>query len=325
MPLSRRRGQRHLSRPSPQQPINLAAETIGIEDIFDRALRGTGVEDPPILYHYTTWEGAEGILRAQRFRATAHGCTNDPAELTSADAEILDSLRTREAVARPMARKVLRLFLDTYPIARLSASPRVYLACFSTARDHEHQWREYGDRGRGVCLGLRLFGGVPHPTIPGVATAFMPVDYRERIVRTEINEWLAGFTERVDRMVDVELNWRIALDTLGVQSAAWALATKQPPWAPEREVRAIFLVREGHMVAPEVAFRPDGTETRFIAVPVTRLPRMPVEEFIVGANQDVEAGVARATELLALLKYRHARSRVTASALWAPSPGDVLG
>ena len=41
------------------------------------------------------------------------------------------------------------------------------------------------------------------------------------------------------------------------------------------------------------------------AVPVTRLPRMPAEKFIVGANHDAVAGTARALRLLNDLKYRN--------------------
>lgn len=75
----------------------------------------------------------------------------------------------------------------------------------------------------------------------------------------------------------------------------------------------IFLVRDGHTVAANTRIRSDGSEHRYIAVPVTRLPRMPIDEFIIGANQDAAVGTVRALRLLADLKYRNPDRRVMVS------------
>jgi hypothetical protein len=75
----------------------------------------------------------------------------------------------------------------------------------------------------------------------------------------------------------------------------------------------ICLVREGRSVVPHTRIRPDGSEHRDIEMPVTRLRRMPVEEFIIGANQDIVAGTDRALRLLTDLKYPDPSRRLVVS------------
>lgn len=143
------------------------------ESFFDRAQYGTGLRGPYVLYHYTSWEAAENIIRSQRFWATAHDGANDKEELVYADTTILDVARRLEATANGTARRILRLFLKTYEYTRIGAARRAYLVCFSQKRDDPNQWCEYGANGAGVCLGLRLFG-IPDPAIPDLATGFLP-------------------------------------------------------------------------------------------------------------------------------------------------------
>jgi hypothetical protein len=69
------------------------------------------VAAPKILHHYTSWAGAEGILRSQTFWATAHDCTNDEAELKSADGIIMEVAREVRRSTRGAASTVLDLFL----------------------------------------------------------------------------------------------------------------------------------------------------------------------------------------------------------------------
>lgn len=48
---------------------------------------------PDVLYHYTKWDGAQGILTSKQIWATSHDCTNDPAELSSAGEVIVTVAR----------------------------------------------------------------------------------------------------------------------------------------------------------------------------------------------------------------------------------------
>jgi len=71
------------------------------ETVVDNSFK---VAVPSVLYHYTGWQGAEGILKSQAFWETAHDCTNDEAELRSADAtvmEVASDLRSVSPERRP--------------------------------------------------------------------------------------------------------------------------------------------------------------------------------------------------------------------------------
>jgi len=285
---------------------------LNIESMFDRAKHARRPKGPRVLYHYTTWEAAESIIASQRFRATAHSCTNDPGELTSVDATILDAFAAAHARATGMTARLLQLFLKTYEHSRISASPRCYLICFSQTRDDGYQWGEYGVCGTGVCLGLRLFD-IPEPKIPALASLFMPVQYLESEWRSKFDGWLDSFVDVFSLGNDTEHNWRLALDSLTVTTTAWALTAKVPKWEPEQEVRMIFLVREGASVQPTEEIRSDGTVKCYLTVPVTALRRMPVVEIIVGPNCNPATGRERAIRMLDAAGYHDAESKVVVS------------
>ena len=131
--------------------------------MFDRAVEGSArAQAPPVLYHYTSWQGAEGILKTNTIWATSHDCTNDPAEIVAADETILKVARElRDGVKGPSSRDVLTKFIDNYPGLHVAKMVQIYLACFSVARDDRNQWCAYADHGRGVALGLRVLDELP--------------------------------------------------------------------------------------------------------------------------------------------------------------------
>jgi hypothetical protein len=112
--------------------------------------------EPEVLYHYTTWSGAEGILTSRQVWVSTHDCTNDQAELHSADEIILTVARDLRSWFGSRAQDVLTRFLDNYTTSHVTNLASHYLACFSEARDKESQWRCYADQGHGLCLGIRL-------------------------------------------------------------------------------------------------------------------------------------------------------------------------
>lgn len=75
-------------------------------------------EPPDVLYHYTTWAGAEAILSSKQFRFTAHDCTNDPAELISADLIVVEVASALRAEATNSIAKLLDLLLTDYSRAK---------------------------------------------------------------------------------------------------------------------------------------------------------------------------------------------------------------
>jgi hypothetical protein len=176
-------------------------DPFALDRMFDRAgLPSPPVSIPRVLYHYTSWAGAEGILSSQQFWATAHYCTNDAAELSCADATVIEVAKELRENVRGTPAEVLDLFVAQYSKARITESMTVCLACFSTARDDKDQWRKYGDDGRGICLGLRVLDE-PGPENP--PPALLKVDYSESswrdTVRTEF-EKICSFLSAVESL-----------------------------------------------------------------------------------------------------------------------------
>ncbi len=314
MPLSRRRKRRPRRSRARIVALSQEAGRIRLESIFDKGnASGAGLKGPRVLYHYTSWEAAEAIVSTQRFRATAHDCTNDEMELVAADGVIMEEARKAMSLAHsPMLQRSLGLFVSKYEDSRVSAARRTYFASFSTERDDPGQWCNYGLRGSGVCLGLRLLE-IEQPVIAGVSTAYMPVTYGEVELREKVAAWFARLASDCEGALDIEENWQLTLDALNVTAAAWALTTKTERWASEKEIRAIFFARDGHRVVPVEEDREDGSVRRYVDLPVTARKRMPIQEVIVGPQQGLDAGFARVLRMLSRAGYRHPERKAVAS------------
>jgi hypothetical protein len=65
-------------------------------------------DSPEVLYHCTSVEGAESLISSQRFRATAHDCTHDVADLPSVESTILDALAAAQQRTRGRTAQILR-------------------------------------------------------------------------------------------------------------------------------------------------------------------------------------------------------------------------
>jgi hypothetical protein len=135
MPKSRKRLRPKRRRKNPRR------NPLALEGLFDRVAQAPHSEAPPVLFHYTSWESAQGILASQRFWATAHDCTNDKAELVSADRVIIEVAKDLQKNGTGVATEVLRLFVNGYAKLQVTRMISVCLACFSVARDDEQQWR----------------------------------------------------------------------------------------------------------------------------------------------------------------------------------------
>src|SRR5258707_15401029 len=111
-------------------------DPLALDRMFDKVVVGytSGIEVPRVLYHYTSWEGAKGIISSQQFWATAHDCTNDQAELVSADSIIVEVAKELRKNAVGATAKVLDSFVAEYPKKQIARMITVCLACFSVAR-----------------------------------------------------------------------------------------------------------------------------------------------------------------------------------------------
>jgi hypothetical protein len=258
---------------------------------------------PPVLYHYTSWSGAEGILRANEFWATAHDCTNDEAELKSANEIIMGiARRLRNGSSGAMAR-VLDLFLENYPKVAVTKLMTVYLVCFSAARDDREQWRKYADQGRGVCLGLRLLDEQV-PTSSDRGSALIKVDYSEMSWRASIEKHFHGVGSLLGRVKGKRRHLKLALSALYRIAAFMSMSAKREMWAVEKEYRHVTIIHPDAKV--QAHERVSGGKTiRFLPV-VLRADgkRIAFAEIVIGPNQSVEEARRRLNQLLADAGYR---------------------
>jgi hypothetical protein len=270
----------------------------------------SGAQPPPILYHYTSWDGFAGIVRTASFFCTAHGCTNDPGELQTADQAIVGAADAVLGSCGRHSKELLRRFLDGYEQARLANLFTIYLDCFSVARDKAVQWQRYADSGKGVCIGLRLlpdehFGGESAT----VARALLEVNYRPTSVVPALADEYRQICGRFERLVSTHRHrkqeaMRWAWNAMYRRAALESARTKAPDWAEEEEWRHIVIAGSDSDLAV-VRTERAGKFHEKVLMPMRPAGRiLALAEVIIGPNQDFEASRDRAHGVLALAGYR---------------------
>ena len=296
MPKSRKR-----LRPKRRRRTKLAIDPLAIESMFDEVARAPHAGAPLVLYHYTTWGGAQGILTSQQFWASAHDCTNDMAELVSADSVIIDVAKELQRNATGAAAEVLSLFADGYAKLQITRMVSVCMACFSVARDDEAQWRKYGDNGHGVCLGIRVLDE-PGPKDP--PSALVQVNYSEASWRSDLTKHFGQVCSLLSRVVASRKNCELGLSALYRTAAFASIAAKRREWAGEREFRHVTLVRQklqGQLKEREA----NGKIIRFLPISVRADgKRIAFSEIIVGSNRNAQETREQLTSLLATKGYK---------------------
>lgn len=243
----------------------------------------------PVLYHYTSMTGAVKILESQTFWATAHGCTNDKGELTSANHVIFEIAKARRQTASGLVATVLDAFLRNYESEAIAKIRTAYLICFSTARDDENQWARYGEDGNGVCLGLKVINErAPEDGI--VFSRLLQVTYSEDSLREWFSDSLEKFCLALSRYPASEQYVRPAIATLRGLAAFASMTTKTSDWSGEKEVRYVTMDRFERGVEPHIRISSNGKEIRYLPVSLRTAGKLiALDEIIVGSKQDFGA------------------------------------
>ena len=181
-----------------------------------------------ILYHYTDFQAADGILRLAQLRVNNVLRMNDSAEmrhfmnrLCTAAAERLEADGNQEG-----GRRLRALFRE-----EVRKEYSAFAACFSFQRDDAAQWERYGNRGRGICIAFRR-------------------DYLNRIARGALSlqevfyrDDMAGHP-MVDVFCELARRGRLSGEDPAVRQAmrdAWACSVsyKHPSFSSEDEMRLV--------------------------------------------------------------------------------------
>src|ERR1022692_1175115 len=102
---------------------------------------------PPLIYHYTDFNGFRGIIESHSVWATYCRSLNDSTELQYGEHIVrkllLDSIDDL-VVQNQVAKTLDKLSDDLIP----------FVTCFCTKPNLLSMWREYAYRGGGYCLGF---------------------------------------------------------------------------------------------------------------------------------------------------------------------------
>ena len=300
MPKSRKR-----LRPRSRGSEGGQGRQLTIAEFFEQTVVSAGRVSPhKVLYHYTSSSGAQNILSSQEFWSTAHDCTNDEAELASANSIVTDvALRCRRRNPTGTAAKVLDVFLANYPDSIITQMRTVYLSCFSLARDDERQWREYGDKGRGICLGVRVLEE-PGPKELDRVSAMFEVDYSEARLRNSLAETFQRICWALARVQPSQNNCEEGLSALYRIAAYASIRAKHENWKSEQEVRLVTIARNETGIEPKERTTATGKVIRYLPVhPRADGKLIALDEIIIGANQNAEEAREQLKTLLAARGY----------------------
>jgi hypothetical protein len=112
-----------------------------------------GTRAQRLLWHYTTWEGFEGIVRSGAIRASKVSCLNDAEELRHSVKVIVDEFAAQWVRSRghdPSIHHVNGISATLLARARNNTC----VTCFSQAYDQLSQWRAYSKGSVGIALGF---------------------------------------------------------------------------------------------------------------------------------------------------------------------------
>ncbi len=106
----------------------------------------------PVLYHYTSWDTFEKIVKNHTWRFSSINGTNDLSEDLNLYVKQLLSDKNLISNIQPGIKQEIihQINTDNY-----YGFKNYFIACFSTKKDDLGQWRtSYGDYGQGVCIGI---------------------------------------------------------------------------------------------------------------------------------------------------------------------------
>lgn len=270
---------------------------------LDRLVISCFGETPPnVLYHYTTWRGFEGIIRSQCLWHTSHDCTSDPGELSSTDERILEMVHGVSSQSSKPIKRMLDGFIHGFSTTTPSKQEKLYVACFSLARDKPSAWRDFADGGEGISIGLRRFDErVVDEHGGNLVRGYHQVRYDEAAWAALLADGFQTVLREFDtynRINGHDTDWAAATtwSALAKMAAYGAILIKEPGWRDEEEWRSTAFPAVGYVPKPE-RYDFGGYEIDYLPLPMRTSPaRIGLSEVVLGPHC-----VVSESEVLALL------------------------
>lgn len=214
----------------------------------------TAGKDIP-LFHYTSLDGAIGMLDTCTIWMSDFAYMNDPQEYHYAREAYLKAYHAR----KEFIDLTPRLHLTT-SLLTLEANTRMFIACVSPVCNDSHQWNRYGDGGRGCVIELDSEFLEKRAGIAMRKVVYERRDF-ERVVAAGLRMMQTQFEEYPDDQGELEF--------LSKSFVSDFYAFKHPDFAPEREIRlSRLIVGQGDDLEDVGGHRSDGTSLP--ALPVLR-------------------------------------------------------
>lgn len=229
------------------EPAGLSAHTL-----LQRVREASGAQAvPDVLYHYTSLEGALGIIASGALWATDSLYMNDASELAYGLA--LARSVCQEAMHGEADLERKELYRVCSHCVGLAGDVRLYVGSLSAEPDKLSQWRAYTPAGRGVAI------GVHSDRLAGIRDAWLaPCVYDPRAQRELLLETLRGvrgpspLDSKLSHEVGVQALMNLLEDLISPMQMLIA-AFKDESFREEREWRVVQRLGKG--VNAAVRFR----------------------------------------------------------------------
>jgi len=190
-----------------------------------------------ILFHYTSVDAYLAICDSHKLRTSDLLALNDPREVSLGAQILQEFLDGLGYPATGPKQEHLDALRANYHSIKSDFS--LFGISFTRNRDSLPQWLEYGDRGRGICIGFREdpFSAKVHGFLRRSDVAYSAEEFRARIEETFLKSE-AGWEKANGQFDDDEK--REFLFSSSLDLLAQCASYKHHSWAHEREVRFTF-------------------------------------------------------------------------------------
>jgi hypothetical protein len=191
------------------------------------------------LYHYTSLDALEAMIKSQSIRASSIFSMNDPNELVFGQEKITDKF------IQPISNE-LKSSYENQSINNLSA----FVFSLSELNDDMNQWEKYGDKHKGVRIGFTPKNLLDFwRQIDSINVFLVPVIYNE-VGFGYIEPYGTVFSEMINSFIqDINNNYinkkinHFELNELKFFCSIISSMIKRKEWSSEKEWRIICIPR----------------------------------------------------------------------------------
>lgn len=288
------------------------AQSMIVEQMYRELLGSPVLENPDTpIYHYTSVANFEKILASKTIWATDYRQLKDAREFAVGDELVLDVIKA--AAVDQLLSTPLRGFFEALVqnYERLSYTKlldAVFVASFCEHADDASQWREFGVRGDGVCVGLSWRpSDVILDTGHRIGATMLKVRYDKTELRQTIKDRLIFVGSGCLRYLETFPHDGDPISKHGLLIASRSLAylipaIKQTAYRAEAERRIIALPVSG---APLGVIRTMDDGRQYVRIPLTPDDQTPIvlHEVIVGSAGNAQHRLDNVREILRSFGY----------------------